>query len=234
MRQSNESAYQEAMYESNHAELSQAEELSAALRLSFIQNHLGSQLACSNVSAGQVMIMQTCILQVKLRANPALSCARLHSCDERGCMTLLISCHINTPPCTALHKVIICRLLTTLDMRITPTPAVFSTMVVKVSAVVCLAQGPEQLIPPHMEVAHIPFERGGPYPGIYLYTAPARMHRPVAHLATGMREMLGSLEQSHLNVRYLMSPATSKYFAASVSCNVLSVQLMLLNCSATF
>ncbi|KAK9786393.1 hypothetical protein WJX73_005626 [Symbiochloris irregularis] len=62
-------------------------------------------------------------------------------------------------------------------------------------------QGPEELIPPHMEVAHIPYARGGPYPGVYLHTAPARMHRPVTHLASGMRELIGSLEQSHLNVR---------------------------------
>lgn len=65
-----------------------------------------------------------------------------------------------------------------------------------------LLQGPEQLIPPHMEVAHIRYVRGAPYPGIFLYTAPARMVRPVAHIGLRSQELIGSLEQAFLSIRY--------------------------------
>ena len=34
-------------------------------------------------------------------------------------------------------------------------------------------------MPPHLEVAHIPYEQGGPYPGLFLFTQAARMARPV-------------------------------------------------------
>ena len=37
----------------------------------------------------------------------------------------------------------------------------------------------EERIPPHLEVAFIPYEQGGPYPGIFLFTQAARMVRPV-------------------------------------------------------
>ena len=63
-------------------------------------------------------------------------------------------------------------------------------------------QGPEELIPPHLEIAHIPYARGGPYPGVYLFTAVARMVRPVTQLGTDTCELIGSLEQSCLDIRY--------------------------------
>ena len=37
----------------------------------------------------------------------------------------------------------------------------------------------EERVPPHLEVAHIPYEQGGPYPGLFLFTQAARMARPV-------------------------------------------------------
>ena len=56
-------------------------------------------------------------------------------------------------------------------------------------------------MPEHLEVAHVPFERGGPYPGIYLFTSAARMARPVRQLPGGSLELVGALEQAHLAVR---------------------------------
>ena len=66
---------------------------------------------------------------------------------------------------------------------------------------VCLCQVEEELIPPHLEIAHIPYARGGPFPGIFMFTSPARMVRPVTQLATATRELIGSLEQSVLDIR---------------------------------
>ena len=62
-------------------------------------------------------------------------------------------------------------------------------------------QGPEALVPPDLEVAHIPYERGGPYPGVFLFSAPARMIRPVLQMESGARELIGTLEQIDLNIR---------------------------------
>ena len=62
-------------------------------------------------------------------------------------------------------------------------------------------QGAERRVPEHLEVAHVPFERGGPYPGIYLFSSAARMARPVRQLPHGSLELVGALEQAHLAVR---------------------------------
>ena len=62
-------------------------------------------------------------------------------------------------------------------------------------------QGPEALVPPDLEVAHIPYERGGPYPGVIMFSAPARMVRPVLQMESGARELIGTLEQIDLNIR---------------------------------
>ena len=56
-------------------------------------------------------------------------------------------------------------------------------------------------MPAHLEVAHIPHERGGAYPGVFLSTAPARLLRPVSQLPHGARELIGSLEQTYLAIR---------------------------------
>lgn len=57
------------------------------------------------------------------------------------------------------------------------------------------------LVSPDLEIAHIPYERGGPYPGIYIYSHAARMMRPVLQTGTGARELIGTLEQIDLNIR---------------------------------
>ena len=62
-------------------------------------------------------------------------------------------------------------------------------------------QGPELLIPPHLEVVHIGHTQGGPFPGLFLLTGMARMVRPVLHNGLRSPELIGSLEQSTLDVR---------------------------------
>jgi len=44
---------------------------------------------------------------------------------------------------------------------------------------------------------------GGRYPGIFLFTTPARMIRPVKHLASGETEFIGSFEQVYMNIACL-------------------------------
>ena len=62
-------------------------------------------------------------------------------------------------------------------------------------------QGAQTLVPPDLEVAHIPFDRGGAYPGVFLFTGVCRLVRPVRQLPSGCLELLGTLEQVYLNIR---------------------------------
>jgi len=57
-----------------------------------------------------------------------------------------------------------------------------------------------------LEIAHIQFSEAGPYPGLYLFTSPARFMRPVQQLDVGgltggAVELIGSLEQAFMDIR---------------------------------
>lgn len=50
-------------------------------------------------------------------------------------------------------------------------------------------------VPPTLEIAYVPVSKGGQYPGIFLFTSPSRMMRPVVNLFTNTVELIGSFEQ---------------------------------------
>ncbi|KAG7209552.1 hypothetical protein KM043_015631 [Ampulex compressa] len=56
-------------------------------------------------------------------------------------------------------------------------------------------------IPPTMEIVHVP-KKSVPsqYPGLYLFTGPARMMRRVMNLAAKKVELIGTFEQVYLNI----------------------------------
>lgn len=58
--------------------------------------------------------------------------------------------------------------------------------------------------PQDLEVAHVPVSDGGAYPGVYLFTSPARFLRPVRQLFSGAAstlELVGTLEQAYMDIR---------------------------------
>eukprot|EP00741_Cyanophora_paradoxa_P021281 tig00021348_g20541.t1 len=55
-------------------------------------------------------------------------------------------------------------------------------------------------VPATLEVAFLPPEKKAPYPGLYLFTTPSRMMRPVKHLASGKTELIGPLEQLYMSI----------------------------------
>ena len=63
-----------------------------------------------------------------------------------------------------------------------------------------------RVLPANTEIAYFPpmqsgsAESGGPFPGLFLATAPARMLRPVTNLALGRTEMVGPMEQVFMNI----------------------------------
>uniref|UniRef100_A0ABI7ZB88 DNA-directed RNA polymerase n=1 Tax=Felis catus TaxID=9685 RepID=A0ABI7ZB88_FELCA len=59
----------------------------------------------------------------------------------------------------------------------------------------------EKRIPPWMEVALIPMT-GKPslYPGLFLFTTPCRLVRPVQNLELGKEELIGTMEQIFMNI----------------------------------
>lgn len=57
-------------------------------------------------------------------------------------------------------------------------------------------------VPNTLEIAHVPMKscKGTQYPGLYLFTGPARMMRPVMNLACKQVELIGTFEQVYLDV----------------------------------
>ena len=55
-------------------------------------------------------------------------------------------------------------------------------------------------VPPTLEIGYVPFVKGGQFPGLFLFTTPARMMRPVRNLITGATELIGSFEQIYMEI----------------------------------
>ena len=58
----------------------------------------------------------------------------------------------------------------------------------------------EVQVPPTLEIAFVPRTPEGQFSGIFLFSAPGRMMRPVRNLATGSVELIGTFEQVYLDV----------------------------------
>uniref|UniRef100_A0A8C5V7K7 DNA-directed RNA polymerase subunit beta n=1 Tax=Microcebus murinus TaxID=30608 RepID=A0A8C5V7K7_MICMU len=59
----------------------------------------------------------------------------------------------------------------------------------------------EKRIPPWMEVALVPMTgKASLYPGLFLFTTPCRLVRPVQNLGLGKEELIGTMEQIFMNV----------------------------------
>ncbi|KAJ1675227.1 hypothetical protein EV182_001684, partial [Spiromyces aspiralis] len=55
-------------------------------------------------------------------------------------------------------------------------------------------------IPRDLEIGYVPSSHGGQWPGLFLFSTPARFTRPVTHLATGEEDILGPFEQVYMNI----------------------------------
>lgn len=55
-------------------------------------------------------------------------------------------------------------------------------------------------VPKTLEIAFVPRTPRGQFPGIFLFTAPARMMRPVYNIAAKAVELVGTFEQVYLNI----------------------------------
>jgi DNA-directed RNA polymerase I subunit RPA2 len=58
----------------------------------------------------------------------------------------------------------------------------------------------ENNIPFDLEIALVPKSYGGEYPGLYLFSSPARMMRPVKFLGNGKTDMIGTFEQVYMDI----------------------------------
>ena len=63
-------------------------------------------------------------------------------------------------------------------------------------------------------VTHFQGMKGGPYPGLFLFTIAARLIRPVLQRATGRTEYIGPMEQPFIDIACLpeVSLLSKKYF----------------------
>ncbi|KAJ3113709.1 hypothetical protein HDU96_003038 [Phlyctochytrium bullatum] len=55
-------------------------------------------------------------------------------------------------------------------------------------------------VPIDLEIGWVPPSKGGQYPGLFLFSTPARMMRPVTYLANGETDMVGSFEQVYMDI----------------------------------
>ncbi|RGB37128.1 hypothetical protein C1646_741339 [Rhizophagus diaphanus] len=58
-------------------------------------------------------------------------------------------------------------------------------------------------IPLDLEIGYVPPSNGGQYPGIYLFSTPSRMMRPVKYLFNNKTDMIGSFEQVYMDIACL-------------------------------
>ncbi|KAI8893711.1 hypothetical protein BC833DRAFT_624620 [Globomyces pollinis-pini] len=57
-----------------------------------------------------------------------------------------------------------------------------------------------QRIPLELEIGYVPLSSGGQYPGLYLFSTPARFMRAVHHLATDAKDLIGPFEQVYMDI----------------------------------
>ncbi|KAJ8326604.1 hypothetical protein BDV3_006095 [Batrachochytrium dendrobatidis] len=55
-------------------------------------------------------------------------------------------------------------------------------------------------VPLKLEIGYVPPTKGGQYPGLFLFSSPARMIRPVKYLATGDTDFIGPFEQVYMDI----------------------------------
>ena len=55
-------------------------------------------------------------------------------------------------------------------------------------------------LPKELEIALVVPSFKSQYPGVYLFTTPARFLRPVLHLRTGAEELLSTFEQMYMHI----------------------------------
>ena len=61
----------------------------------------------------------------------------------------------------------------------------------------------EHKLPLDLEIGLVPVSKGGQYPGLYLFSSPSRMMRPVKYLANGRDDQIGPFEQVYMNIACL-------------------------------
>ncbi|KAK5115453.1 DNA-directed RNA polymerase I subunit RPA2 [Meristemomyces frigidus] len=55
-------------------------------------------------------------------------------------------------------------------------------------------------VPTDLEIGYIPSSNGGQYPGIYMFSTPARMLRPVSYLPLDKTDFVGPFEQPYMSI----------------------------------
>ncbi|KAG0238636.1 putative DNA-directed RNA polymerase I subunit RPA2 [Mortierella sp. GBAus27b] len=55
-------------------------------------------------------------------------------------------------------------------------------------------------VPLDIELGYVPISHGGQYPGLYIFSTPTRMMRPVRYLPNGKTDMVGTFEQVYMEI----------------------------------
>lgn len=55
-------------------------------------------------------------------------------------------------------------------------------------------------VPLELEIGYVPPSNGGQFPGLFLFSSPARMMRPCKYLLTGTEDLIGPFEQVYMDI----------------------------------
>lgn len=64
-------------------------------------------------------------------------------------------------------------------------------------------------VPAELEIACVPVTETGAFPGLILFSSPARMMRPTVHASLNAPELIGSFEQAYLDIAVLRHEAVA-------------------------
>ncbi|GAM85558.1 hypothetical protein ANO11243_035650 [Dothideomycetidae sp. 11243] len=68
-------------------------------------------------------------------------------------------------------------------------------------------------VPLDLELGYIPNSNGGQYPGIYMFSGPARMYRPVKYLGLDKTDIVGPFEQPYMSIACTPTELSSSDFS---------------------
>lgn len=78
-------------------------------------------------------------------------------------------------------------------------------------------------VAPTTEIVLVPITgKGGQYPGLYIFTTPTRLYRPVRNLALQETEYIGTFEQVYMDIAVTPSEIHEKVCRTLVSMGIVS------------
>lgn len=120
-------------------------------------------------------------------------------CSNQQLVSVMFSMGMTSYDITVHHKAASEVVYVLLDGQVVGTATAKMAAKIAGQLRVLKAKGLEN-VPAVLEIGYVPPAKNGQFPGLYLFTTPARMMRPVCNLATNTTELIGSFEQVYMDI----------------------------------